>query len=586
MLIDQCKKAIAHTLFHAFQKLAGEGTVGEPDLYQFLEKPPAGKLGDYALPCFRFAKVLGMKPQEIPSKLVQYIDVDRSNGWLERAEPTGPFLNLFVKKSKLTDFVLEQVLTGQLFEQFTAQSEKTMVEFSQPNTHKSLHVGHVRNMALGDSLCRLFRYCGYQVTPVNYLGDEGTHIAKCLWYLRSENLTPPEANRGEWLGSMYAAANTKLKSGNAEEQEAWNGEISDILRAIESKAGDIYEQWKITRSWSLAMFEEAYKWFDINFDYDFFESDVSEESQKLVDEYLARGVFVESDGAIGIDLSEDNLGFMILRKRDGNTLYATKDLALARRKFQEFGVDRSIYVVGQEQTLHFKQVFKCLERMGFEKAENCFHLSYGLVRVPEGKMSSREGTVVSFQSLIANVFQELSLLLAKYESEWDEEQIADVRHKLAVGAIKYGMLGTDPVKDVVYNAADWVSFEGNSGPYLMYSYVRTQSILRKAASEGVVPSADLRLPDELEHPVEHELIRMLYDFNEMVSIALAQYKPSLLCHRLYELCKCYNRFYAQVSVLKAETPELKQARINLLAAFSQVLYKGLFLVGMTPPERM
>jgi arginyl-tRNA synthetase len=464
---------------------------------------------------------------------------------------------------------------------------KVMIEFSQPNTHKEFHVGHGRNVCLGDSLCRIFAYNGFAVTPVNYIGDEGTHIAKCLWAMEQysgEKLDNSIENKAEWLGLRYVEANNKLKTANDEDKINHNTEISTILKSIESKSGKYFELWKTTRQYCLEDFNRIYKWLDVHFDHYFYESEVSESSQKIVEEYLKKGLFVEDNGAIGFDMSERKLGFFMARKSDGTTLYATKDLALADVKFNQFHIDRSIYVVGSEQNFHFKQVFFALEKMGFAQASKCYHLSYGMVVRPEGKMSSRSGNSFTFLQLVNLVVDEINVYLEKYKEEWDQVRLEETAHKLAVGAIKYGMLQADPNKEIVFDPKEWVSFEGNSGPYLMYSYARTQSILNKAREQGITLS--LEHLDLLTHESERELMRHLYDFNQTVLYACENYKPSTIANHLFFTCKSYNRFYNEVSVMKAETENVRGARLALLNAFGNTLKTGLYLLGITPPEKM
>jgi arginyl-tRNA synthetase len=367
---------------------------------------------------------------------------------------------------------------------------------------------------------------------------------------------------------MYSKATLALEDAPADQTATLNAEVSNILRAIESKEGPIYQEWKETREWSLADFHDIYQWIGARFDHCFYESEVSEESQHIASDYLKSGVFAASDGAIGLDLKEEKLGFVIVRKSDGNTTYATKDLALARVKYRQFQIKKSIYVVASEQNLHFKQVFRTLEKMGFSEAKDCFHLSYGMVTLPDGKMSSRKGNVIKFREL----------------RERSEEEILGIRRKLAVGAIRYGMICSDPAKDIVFDLADWLSFEGNTGPYLMYTYARTRSILRKAQEQSFLPDhSHLEL---LEGAEERELLRYLNDLNGVIQMTLDQNKLSLLCHHIFNTCKVYNRFLAQVQVLKAESAEARGARLALLDAWSQALQYSLKLLGIEPPERM
>jgi len=582
---DPCRYEIASILLKAL----GDDSKAfkESDVVSFLERPRESKLGDWALPCFRFAKLLKKNPKDIATTLSKAIAKSKSK-WIEKAQPVGPFLNIFVNKTLLAETLLPVLINGKYFKTFENHPDNSktnvMIEYCSPNTHKEFHVGHVRNVSIGASVVKLFGYLGYPVVTANYPGDEGTHVGKCLWYYKKKNLTPPSKNKDAWFGEVYTKASQAHAQADGSEKETIDKEISEVVRQLEAEDGSYYDLWKSTRQQSLDGHNEIYEWLDAKFDRVFFESEFSEESQRIVDEYLKKGVFIESDGAIGLDLNKYKLGFLILRKSDGNTVYAAKDLALARKKFDEFNIDRSVYIVASEQNLHFKQVFKTLELMGFEKAKKCYHLNYGMVTLPEGKMSSRAGTVVTVSELRKNVEAELDIILKKYEGDWPKDEIEDTKNKLCVGAIKYGMLNTDAVKDVVFNIKEWVSFEGNSGPYLMYCYARTQSILRKAGEAG--HKASMKKLEVLKESEEHEVLRYLYDFNDVVSQSGEGYKPSVLTHYLFDMCKSFNRFYIKLPVLKAENDDLRNARLSLAAGFAATLHKGLELLGIAPPERM
>lgn len=561
------------------------------EIFRTLEQPPEQKLGDYAFPCFKLAKALKSNPNELALKVKSSIEAKNSQ-WISHLELKGAFLNTFINQQTLAKNFIPTILSGDNFSAISENSPKksirTMIEFSQPNTHKEFHVGHGRNVCLGDSLCRLYSYAGYQVVPVNYIGDEGTHIAKCLWgiknYKGSDPLTETTPNKAEWLGQRYVEANNALKDANEEDKQKIQAEISHILKILESKSGEEYELWKKTRQYCLDDFNSIYNWLDVHFDHFFYESEVSEASQEIVEEYIKKGLFVEDKGAIGFDMSDKKLGFFMARKSDGTTLYITKDLALAKVKFNQFNIQKSIYVVGSEQNFHFKQLFYALEKMGFEAAKDCYHLSYGMVVRPEGKMSSRAGNSFTFLQLIKIVQDEIQTYLDKYKNEWSEERILDTAHKLAVGAIKYGMLIADPNKEIVFDPKEWVSFEGNSGPYLMYSYARTQSILTKCQEQSYFSSTEHL--NTLTHESERELLRALYDFNKTALYAAENYKPSTLAHHLFGMCKSFNRFYVEVSVLKAENDQVRSARIALIESFALTLKTGLHLLGITPPDKM
>lgn len=590
---DPAKCSLATSLFMALEKVAAGTLPGELsviDFFKALEQPPEKALGDYALPCFRFAKALKKNPNIVAEELKCELEA-ANNPWVERIVLKGAFLNIFTNQNQVAKTLIPLLINKEGFKLLSNNpinnKTKVMIEFSQPNTHKEFHVGHGRNVCLGDSLCRIFSYNGFDVTPVNYIGDEGTHIAKCLWaveHYSGKMLDDRTENKAEWLGMRYVEANNKLKDAGDEDKIKYNAEVSAILKSIESKSGKHYELWKTTRQYCLDDFNRIYKWLDVHFDHFFYESEVSEASQQIVDEYILKGLFIEDKGAIGFDMSDQKLGFFLARKSDGTTLYTTKDLALAALKFNQYNIDRSIYVVGSEQIFHFKQVFYALLKMGFQQASKCYHLSYGMVVRPEGKMSSRAGNSFTFFQLINLVVDEINIYLEKYKDEWDKERMEDTAHKLAVGAIKYGMLQADPNKEIVFDPKEWVSFEGNSGPYLMYSYARTQSILNKAREQGIELS--LTRLELLTHESERELMRYLYDFNQTILYACENYKPSTIANHLFFTCKAYNRFYNEVSVMKAENDDLRAARLALLNAFANTLKAGLYLLGITPPEKM
>ena len=528
-----------------------------------IEKPPHPEVGDYALPCFSFSKILRRSPSviasELEDKLQKYL---LPNAPFTHIQARGPYLNFTVSAAAVAEAVLPDIFHGNYFkEPSSIKREKVMIEYSQPNTHKGFHVGHLRNVALGDSLCRIYLYNGYDVVGANYIGDIGSHIAKCLWYLKNHNTEdPPENYPGEWLGELYANAVRKLESAEGQEKISFQDELSQLLRKIDEKDEEIYQEWETTREWSMKDFHEIYEWLDVKFDHFFYESEVDEEGRKIVIEGEKNGIFKKSEGAIGIDLDEEGLGFFMLLKSDGNTLYSTKDLALARQKFDNFDVKRSIYVVGAEQTLHFKQVFATLKRMGYKQAEQCFHLPYALVMLPEGKMSSREGNVILFSQLRKEIVESIqSTHLEEHRKEWSRKELDETSQKIAVAAIKYGMLNQDSNKNIVFSMDDWLVSEGDTGTYLVYAYVRIRSIGRKI-SRKVSPDVDFSL---LTHPNEKKLLRQMLDFNKTVFNAGEQFRPSLLARMLYEFSKDFSRAYNTCSVMHAETEQLKAARLLL-----------------------
>ena len=429
----------------------------------------------------------------------------------------------------------------------------------------------------------MLRYSGYNILSSTFPGDVGTHVAKCLWYLKFHNTEPiPATNKGEWLGAMYSKGNLKLEDEKDTPKYEENKKIlTEILKQLESKNGEYYDLWKETRQWSIDLMNQVYNWADVKFDQWYFESDVDSDSVKTIKKYYQEGKLVESQGAIGLDFSNDNLGFCLLLKSDGTGLYATKDIELARRKFEDHKIEKSIYVVDQRQALHFKQVFKALEYLGFEQAKNCFHLQYNFVELPDGAMSSRKGNIVPLMKLVSTMKAHVkSEYLNRYEGEWSSDEIELVSDQVAKGAIKYGMLKQDTNKKIVFDMNEWTKLDGESGPFIQYSYARINSLLKKVKSAGVVDDSLLTQSSELK------LMQHLMNFNTVVLNAAENYKPAALCSYLYDTAKKFNAFYHDCPIGTAESENLKASRLALAQSTGLILKNGLALLGIPVPERM
>lgn len=697
------RNRLAQIIYDVLKGAPYEIQLDQSEIAQLIELPKNRSHGDFAFPCFSLSKILRQNPQSIAQKL----SLNISHHLIERTTHMGAYLNFFVSPSELAKFILPSILNGDELKTHTSKKDRVMVEYSQPNTHKAFHVGHIRNVALGDSLVRLLRWSGYPVIAANYIGDEGAHIAKCLWYLKNFNhLQTPTTNRGEFLGEIYVKATQELdfsrwcqipmigitlarilnienhplskylkvvqidsgfgikqvvcggkgfQVGNhvafagegvrvggrevrSEEKETIlsegvicskaelgisedndvififdssydlilgeeiseitrnkgigpgvaeriierEKEVEDILKEIEWKKGETYSLWKETRRWSLETFHEIYKWLDVHFDHFFYESEVADLGKKLVTKYHEQNIFKESEGAIGVDLSSKQLPFFLVLKSNGTTLYSTKDLALAEKKFSEFSVDRSIYVVDIRQTLHFQQVFATLELMGFHQVKKCYHLAYGFVEGSHGEMSSRLGNVILFSQLKDKLSKKIkSDFLDKYIGEWSKDEIEEATKKIAIGTIKYGMLNQDAKKNIIFDLDEWTSQTGNTGPYLQYAYARTRSILREV---GPVPTVTDWSP--LQDETEKYLLVKLSLFTETTLKAAERMDPQIMCIYLYELSKDFSRMYASCSVLKAPDQKTRVARAQLVEATGEVIKKGLELIGIQTLERM
>jgi arginyl-tRNA synthetase len=567
-----------------------------PEICKMLVEPPQSELGDLAFGCFILAKNLKKSPAQVAQSLQESLLVN-STSWNQlfiKIEAAGPYLNFTLKSEIVGQTLLSDIISGDHFlkpAQYLKSkniNQKIMIEYSQPNTHKELHVGHMRNACLGNAVVRIMRYAGEDVISSTFPGDVGTHVAKCLWYMKFHNKeSVPETGRGEWLGSLYSKGNLKLEDEEKDPvlYEENKKKLTEILKQLESKSGEFYELWKQTREWSIDLMSETYKWAGIQFDRWYWESEVDSVSVEYVKKLYADGKLVESQGAIGMDLEAEKLGFCLLLKSDGTGLYATKDLELARRKFQDFNIQKSIYVVDMRQALHFKQVFKVLENLGFAQAKDCFHLQYNFVELPDGAMSSRKGNIVPLMKLVKNMEQMVKeKYLSRYQNEWSVEEINLVASQVAQGAIKYGMVKIDNNKKIVFDLDEWLKIDGESGPFIQYSVARINSLCKKMNFDQI--NAKVLNWSVLNHSSERKLFQALMNFNTVVLQASETYRPSVLCTYLFELSKRFNLFYHDCSIGQAETEELKQARLALSFCAGAVLKKGLEVLGIPSPERM
>jgi arginyl-tRNA synthetase len=548
--------------------------------YSLFGATPSKEAGDLAFPLFIIAKEAKTNPA-LASKALEAALSELPNFVLKKAA-MGPYLNFFLDFNQISKDLVPAIVSGKYFEQKLSEDmPKTMVEYSQPNTHKELHVGHMRNLCYGDSLIRLHRYVGYDIVASTFPGDVGTHVAKCLWYMKFHYKGAiPTERKGAWLGSMYSTAHNKLEEEKGSDQEAINREqLTLILKQLEQKSGEFYDLWKVTREWSIELMNEVYEWANVKFDVWYWESEVDSASVKLAREYYEKGLFTLDKGCIGVDLEPYKLGFCMLLKTDGNGLYATKDIELARRKFQDYHIEKNLYVVDKRQEHHFKQVFKVLDLMGFENAKKCQHLQYDFVELPDGAMSSRKGNIIPLQSLIANMVKMIKeQYLARYVNEWSPEEIEKTAQVVAKGAIKYGMTRIDPAKKIVFDMQEWLKLDGESGPYIQYAYARINSMLNKL---GDPVSTEMKI----EAQQEKDLVATLMNFHHVVQQATEQYKPSILTAYLYDLSRAYNGFYAECPVGSAPEPT-RSSRLMLSKATATTLKKGLSLLGIEAPERM
>ena len=540
----------------------------ENDFEIVFSRPPDFKLGDIATPLsFELAKKLKKNPIQIAKDIAENIKLPEG---VERAETSGGYINFFFDRIYFSKKTVEIIIgEGNLYGKGEKKKEKVMVEYSQPNTHKSFHIGHLRNVCLGDALANIMEFSGYDTVRANYIGDVGAHVAKCLWgYMKFYDGVVPDHNKGDFLGKVYSESDNKLK-----ESEEYQEEYKVVLKNLYEEDKRTMDVWNTTREWSLEEFNRIYKELGVNFDIFLYESEVKNEGTKIARELLEKGVAKNKEGAVIVDLKEFGLDEFVILRSDGTALYSTKDLALAERKFQDFRIDLSLYVVGSEQKFYFKQLFKTLELMGFSQAKKCYHLSYELVMLEEGKMSSREGNVVLYSEL-KDVVKKEALNQVRERNISNADSISEI---VTLGALKYSMM-KDNNKRIIFNWKKALDFEGDTAPYIQYAHARASSILNRIG--------DLNLQFEIEdlNEKEYKMVSLLSEFPEVVERASVDYRPDFVSNYVYDVAKCFNEFYHECHVLNAETN--KDFRASIVKATKIVLSNALGLLGIKAPEEM
>jgi arginyl-tRNA synthetase len=547
-------------------ELIAEQTEIEPAVIDAaIEVPPQPEMGDFAFPCFILAKELKQAPQQIAANFADSLTAD----FIDSLTAQGPYLNFFIDKDAYARNILSSTPTH------NDKNEKIMVEYSQPNSHKQFHVGHLRNAALGEALCRTLENAGYDVVRATYPGDIGTHVAKSLWYLKNFVEEIPETNKGVFLGEIYTKATKKL-----EEKEEYKEQVSAILQSLENREPEVTKLWNETKEWSFDEFKAVYKDLDIDFDVWFYESEEDGPGNAIVDEILKTGIAQHSQGAVIVDLEDQGLGIAPIRKSDGTTLYLTKDLSLGQKKFEKYDLDRSIYLIDSRQKLHMQQAFAILNMMGFDK--EMYHLPYETVSLPDGAMSSRKGNTVQYENFKERVLERVSEETAKRHEDWSEQELKEVAFDVMRGALIFGMLKVDNNTEIIFDEEQWLSLEGETGPYIQYTYARINSILEKADMDVSVEKADLSL---LNTPEDTELLRLIAQEQEIQSEAAQKYKPHLIARYVLQLAQTLNGYYHKHHINSAED-DVKLARITLFLAVKDVLKRNCTLLAIPTPEQM
>ncbi len=536
---------------------------------KIIEIPPAPELGDYAFPCFILSEELKKSPVDVSTNLAKKLSGNLPKE-ISGIKASGPYLNFFVNKEIFSKKTIKNILIRK--EKYGKGNEKSkiLIEFMSPNTNKPLHVGHLRNLAIGESVSRILEFSGNRVTRINLYNDRGIHIIKSmLAYKKFGKNKKPKEKPDKFVGEYYVLYNRKLKQNPELEKQA-----REMLKKWEDGDKEVRKLWEKMNSYAYEGIEKTYKNFGVEFDKHYYESEMYEKGKQVVEKGLKKGIFQKAkDNSIKINLG-GTLGEKILLRKDGTSVYITQDLYLAEKKAEDFNFDKSMYVTGNEQIYHFKVLFKILKLLDYK--EKLYHLSYGMVNLPSGKMKSREGKVVDADDLIEQM-ENLTKKEIKKRCKIKKEELEKRAEKIALAAIKYFLLKVDVSKDMLFNPEKAIDFEGDTGPYLQYSYARASSIIRKSRK---------KLKPNIDHiPEFHELqlIKKLNQFPEVIKKAEKDLNPSLLANYAYDLAKKFNEFYHKDKVIGSKQ---EVSRLAVVEAFRIVIKSSLSLLGIEVIEEM
>ena len=567
--------------------------------------------GNLTLVVFPFLKISRKKPDETAREIGEYIKQNCEA--IADFNAVGGFLNLVIDKKAWLALLNEMNLNEKFGEKpVTEASPLVMIEYSSPNTNKPLHLGHVRNNLLGWSLAQIMEANGNRVVKTNIVNDRGIHICKSmLAWLKFGNGETPETSgkKGDHLiGDYYVAfdkhyraevAELKAKyvadgmdeeqaEKKAKEESPLIKEAHEMLVKWEQNDPEVRALWKKMNDWVYAGFDETYKALGVGFDKIYYESNTYLVGKKKVEEGLAKGLFFrKDDNSVWADLTDEGLDQKLLLRSDGTSVYMTQDIGTAEMRFNDFPIDKMIYVVGNEQNYHFQVLSILLDRLGFKWGKDLVHFSYGMVELPNGKMKSREGTVVDADDLMAEMIKDArqtSDELGKFK-DMSEEERQEISRIVGLGALKYFILKVDARKNMLFNPEESIDFNGNTGPFIQYTYARIRSIMRKAAAEGIEIPATLGADAPINEK-EIDLIQKMNDFATAVADAGNNYNPASIANYCYELTKEFNQFYHDYSILNAESEAEKTTRLVLAANIAKILKNGMALLGIEVPERM
>ena len=580
-------------------------------LYQFETEPAQIQLqktkkefeGDVTVVVFPFVKAARKSPEGAGQEIGEYL-VQNSHV-ISAFNVIKGFLNLSINRTYWID-LLNNISADEKFGTVASDdnSPLMMIEYSSPNTNKPLHLGHIRNNLLGFSISEIQKANGWQVVKTNIVNDRGIHICKSMlaWKLFGNGETPESTGmKGDHLVGKYYVVFDKaykaeikelMEKGMTEEEAKKNAplmlEAQKMLLAWEQNDAEVRQLWETMNGWVYAGFDETYKELGVNFDKIYYESDTYLTGKSEVERGESEGSFYRrDDNSVWADLTPDGLDEKLLLRADGTSVYMTQDIGTAKLRYDDYKIDKMVYVVGNEQNYHFQVLSLLLDRLGYEWGKSLVHFSYGMVELPEGKMKSREGTVVDADDLMAEMIEtarETSQELGKLDN-CSEEEIREIARMVGLGALKYFILKVDPRKNMTFNPKESIDFNGNTGPFIQYTHARIKSVLRKAADQGINFGTEIDNTLEISEK-ESYLIQLLSGFPVVVRQAGEEFSPALIANYTYDLVKEYNQFYHDFSILREENETLKIFRLNLSEAIAKVIKTAMGLLGIEVPERM
>ncbi|MGE8429238.1 MAG: arginine--tRNA ligase [Sphingobacterium sp.] len=594
-MANSIQKRLVEVTVQAVKELYNADILETQIALQATRKEFEGQITIVTFPVTRFSK---SSPEQTGKEIGAYLQQHIAE--ISDFNVIKGFLNIVLSDAYWIT-LLNQTITAKDFGVFPANGKKLMVEYSSPNTNKPLHLGHIRNNLLGYSVAEILKAYGYDVIKANLVNDRGIHICKSMlaWQRFGNGETPESTGlKGDHLvGKYYVVFDKEYKKeiealkaeGQTEEEAKKNAplmrEAQAMLQQWEAGNEEVISLWKTMNSWVYAGFEKTYKQLGVDFDKYYYESNTYLLGKDIIQEGLDKGVFFKKeDNSVWIDLTAEGLDQKLVLRGDGTSVYITQDLGTAQLKYDEFKMNDSIYVVGNEQDYHFKVLFLILKKLGKAWADGLFHLSYGMVDLPSGKMKSREGTVVDADDLMAEMLktaQERTEELGK-TAGLEEESKAELYNTIGMGALKYFLLKVDPKKRLLFDPNESVDFQGHTGPFIQYTHARIKSVLSKAEFDF---DSAVSVPATISS-YERDLIQQLGAFPETIEASAQEFSPAQLANYIYEVAKFYNKFYHEETILKAEDPDVKNFRLHLSASAAKVIAKGMNLLGIHVPERM